>query len=71
MNNLLLILLSVSFTASIALNIYLFLKTKSQKKTRPQSVELQEFLADLLSGPAIVAVGRIDPNSILMRSPKK
>lgn len=64
------ILLSVSLTASLCANAFLiFIYRKKPKKT--QSQELQEFLGDLLSGPGIVAVSRIDPTSILLRSPKR
>lgn len=64
------ILIITLLVASLSLNAYLLFRV-SRKRARPQSVELQEFLADLLSGPAIVAVGRIDPANILLRSPKQ
>lgn len=42
-----------------------------KKSKRTQSIELQEFLADLLTGPALLAVARMDPSNILLRSPKQ
>lgn len=71
MENLALILVTALFSASIFLNFFLFTKCKALKKERPESVELKEFLADLLAGPAIVSVGRVDPQAILLRSPKR
>jgi len=55
---------------SVSLNVYLILRLR-RKPPKPQSLELQEFLGDLLSGPGIVAVSRIDPSNILLRSPKR
>lgn len=40
------------------------------KLKRSESVELKEFIADLASGGGMLAVKRMDPNDIFMRSPK-
>lgn len=48
-----------------------FEKLKSEPPKKVQSIELQEFLADLMAGPAILAIARVDPNSMLLRSPKQ
>lgn len=62
--------LSALLAASALGNALLWFKYKTTPQKRGQSVELQEFLADLMSGYAIVAVSRIDPGNILMRSPR-
>lgn len=62
--------LFILFITSLLFNAYLLSRIK-KTKSRPQSVELKEFLADLMTGAGIVAVGRIDPTNILLRSPKK
>jgi hypothetical protein len=64
----LIVIFSVITTLSIALNIHLL--TRIKKKPLQESLELKQFLADLLSGPAIVAISRIDPDSIVLRSPR-
>lgn len=69
MTYLLLVLLCLSLMG----NVFFFsmsLLEKKQTRTQPQSIELQEFLVDLMSGTAMVAVARVDPNNILLRSPK-
>lgn len=43
----------------------------SKEPERKKSIELQEFLVDLLSGPAMIAIARVDQSNILMRSPKQ
>ena len=37
---------------------------------RPQSIELKEFLADMMVGEALIAVSRIDPNNLYIHSPR-
>lgn len=64
-----LILLFLLSFASIILNVVLFYKHK-HKISKKESLELQEFLADLMGGTALVAVTRVDPGNILMRSPR-
>ena len=65
----LVILINLSIL-SIALNIYFLFKFRSLKKKRPQSIELREFLTDILSGPALLEVNRIDPQSIFVHNPE-
>ncbi len=67
MTNLLIATLIIALLASISLNIYLL---RRRPKKGSQSIELREFLVDLMAGPAMLAIARIDPNDILMRSPK-
>jgi len=54
---------------SISFNVYLLIQLK-KKRAKPQSIELREFLADLLSGPAMLAIARVDTSNVLLRSPK-
>jgi len=61
--------LATAFAFSFLFNCILFVKLKKPQK-KPESLELREFLADLLSGPAMVAIARINPEDVLMRSPK-
>ena len=45
--------------------------TKIKSEPRKNSVELQEFLAALMTGKAgMFAVARIDPNGMMYRSPR-
>lgn len=42
-----------------------------KEKPKPDSRELTDFLADMASGKAgVFAVARVDPNDILIRSPR-
>jgi hypothetical protein len=60
-----------ALAASLALNVWLVVRAR-RRPPRPQSVELQEFLADLTANKmGFVAVTRIDPESFLLRSPKR
>lgn len=64
------VLLGLSVVLNAA-QVLFFIYSKKNKKKAQESLELRQFLGDLLSGPAIVAVQRIDPDSILLRSPKQ
>ena len=56
---------------SVAMNAFqLYLSRSNKRIPRSQSIELQEFLLDLRSGGGILEVRRIDPNDVLLRSPK-
>jgi len=46
------------------------LKERKKKESRSQSVELKEFLTDLLSGESLIAVSRVDSNNLFTVSPK-
>ena len=50
--------------AIITMRLYLKLKSV---KARPESVELQEFLMDLLSGGGLVHVKRVASADVVMR----
>lgn len=55
---------------SSALNLFFVVQLR-KKPRRADSVELQEFLTDLMGGVGMVAVSRIDPANILLRSPRQ
>lgn len=58
---------------SISANIYLTYHLKAAKsllKDRQPSIELDEFIADLLNGNGIVKITRINPHDIFLRSPR-
>lgn len=43
---------------------------KKDQKQRENSIELKEFLADLLAGEALVSICRVDPSNVFLYSPK-
>lgn len=66
-----LILAGLLLAVSICLNVFLFFRMR-RKSPRSQSVELQEFVADLMHGKlGMIAVARVNPDDILLRSPKR
>lgn len=58
-----LIALNILFAASTA---YFWRRTKAAN-ARPESIELQEFLTDLLVSGAMIHVRRVNPNDIVIR----
>lgn len=62
---------SFLLASSVGLNAFLFFKSKNEKKDRKESLELSEFLHDLLSGNALIHVQRIAPADIILRSPRQ
>lgn len=59
------------FVLSSGLNIYLLYKLKESKKKRPESLELQEFMQDLMSNKsAMLRVHRVDQSNLFLRSPR-
>lgn len=40
-------------------------------KDRPQTIELKEFLADMLSGEGLIAVSRVDSSHLFSFSPRE
>ena len=56
--------------SSNIITIVLFYREKNKQKQRPESVELQEFLIDLLNGNSLIKVSRINSADILVRSPR-
>jgi hypothetical protein len=63
-------LLSAALISSTASAIYYWQLSKQLKK-RPDSVELQEFLRDLLSGSALLHVSRVDSADIVLRGRRR
>lgn len=65
--------LSLLVLALVALSLSgaLFLKLRAAKKTRPESIELKEFINDLMnSNSAMVRVQRVDQSNLFLRSPR-
>lgn len=64
-------LLSLTNVISIALLVALYQKNQKLKATlnaRPESVELQEFLLDLMTGTSLVKISRVDSTNIVLRT---
>ena len=63
---------------SIGLNIFLvfaffasfFIRMKPKQLPPKHSLELQEFLADLMVGDGLIRVERISPANVFMHNPK-
>lgn len=64
----LLIALSAALVTSFGINVFQHFKRKHTKRT--QSIELKDFLHDLTAGQAIVSITRLDPDYLMMRSPR-
>jgi len=56
--------------ASVAGNIYLFIKCKKQQQKKEYTVEAKELLANILSGPALIKISVIDKGDFFLRSPR-
>ncbi len=56
--------------ATAALAAYLWRKAKLPSD-RPESIELQEFMMDLMAGQALILVKRIAPTDIVIRARRK
>lgn len=56
--------------ASLIGNAVQFLLFKSKEKSRPNSIELTEFITDLRLGSGLIKCTRIDPNDVFLKSPK-
>ena len=63
-------LLTITNLGLLSLSIYLWRKAKLIK-SRPESMELDEFLMDLLAGGGLVHVKRIAPTDIVLRARRK
>lgn len=70
MTTIIISLLASALFCSIALNVFLTYRIK-KKQPKSNSIEIREFLTDLLSGPAMLAIARIDPGDVMLRSPKQ
>jgi hypothetical protein len=60
-----------SLAVSLAGNALLLSRLKQDKRKKTESIELQDFLMDLRTGWAVLSVKRIDPNDIIIRSPRR
>ena len=47
------------------------LAKQKEPQERPKSIELQEFLTDLLQGDALISVQRVDNSNLFMYSPRE
>ena len=66
------IISSTLLVISLSTNIYLIFRTKSQTSVKNQSMELQEFCADLFSGKlGMIAVSRVNTDDLLLKSPRQ
>lgn len=68
MNDLLMflcVLLAVSNSITI---FFLFKKKKTQAKTPPP--DFSEFLLDLMQGGALLKIQRVNPEDVMLRSPR-
>ena len=57
------------FISNVAQYI-LYLKLKKKIKTRPESLELTEFIHDLTQGSALIKCTRVDSSALFLRSPR-
>lgn len=63
----------VLFLISLVLNAFSFFRytqLKKQLKERKPSIELDEFISDLIDGSGVVKITRINPHDIFLRSPR-
>lgn len=51
-------------------NQQLIEKLKKDISQREQSIELKEFLSDLLSGDGLISISRVDPTNVFLYSPR-
>jgi hypothetical protein len=61
-------ILALSLILNAAL-LFLYLKETNQKKSRKDTREAEELLADILQGDALVRITRISPADVFLRSP--
>jgi len=55
---------------SLALNLLQFHLARKSRQKRPESYELKEFLRDMMAGRGLLEVRRIDPDHLMIRSPR-
>lgn len=65
-----LVILAFLLAASIAANGILAFKLKQVPK-KPHSKDLQDFMGDISRGVGMLAVTRVDPEDVLVRSPRQ
>jgi integral membrane sensor domain MASE1 len=63
-------ILAVALALSVCANVYALYWIRNKLKTRPQSVELREFLADVMQGAGMVKVSMVDPDRLMVWSPR-
>jgi hypothetical protein len=56
---------------SLATNLFLAFKLRQSIKAPAPTQEAKEVLASLLQGQAIVRISVIDPENLMMRSPRR
>ena len=61
-------LVSILAISNVSTAFFLFKKTKTQKKAPPP--DFQEFLLDLMQGGAVLKVQRVNPEDVMLRSPR-
>jgi len=59
------ILLLTNFTI-----FFLYLRHQKKIRARKESIELSEFMLDLLHGDGLVKVSRVNPSDVMLRSPR-
>jgi hypothetical protein len=55
---------------SLILNVYLFFKLIAFRKKKVESYDARQLLHDLTKGTAVVSVTRLDPENLMVRSPR-
>jgi len=68
MNDLLIVFVLVLLASNISTLFLLFRKKKAKEKTPP--AEFSEFLIDLMQGGALLKIQRINPEDVMLRSPR-
>lgn len=64
--------LGLMLAVSVFVNVYLLKRLERLKARRASTPEMQELVADIMHGKlGMVAVARIDPNDLLMKSPRQ
>lgn len=63
--------LALSLILSLCGNAHLFLKLRQSIKAPAPTLEAKEVLASLASGQSILRIQVLDPESLMMRSPRR
>lgn len=66
-----LILLLVFCVASLAGNVILFFLLRKSKKAPAPTLEAKAVLAEILQGQAIIQMKVLDPENLMLRSPRR
>ena len=62
--------LTTALVCSLAANAYFWRWRKSLKSNPQYSLDARQILHDLTRGEALVRIARVDPEDVLLRSPK-